>query len=224
MKSGLLAGVVGMAVMAVVLTSATGGYGEDTKNGAGSRNRPDAGSREDFERWARKYVENPHSDVFLPDCKVWFREHFEPELAEKLTREYMLLMDQGSFLVREINDLKRKGKTVVSVRSASAAIDMGATGLQNAALQRMKKRTTLFTLVLTEPGKDRGTSHSSFVYVDGGFRLVGKMRVLNPLRGDLFADVLCAVPLADGEALLRKQGAMEESAVEYLQKKGILLK
>jgi len=50
-----------------------------------------------------------------------------------------------------------------------------ATGLQSGAMKAMKEKVPLYGVRLIEPGKDAGMHYWSFVYVDGGFRMIGKM-------------------------------------------------
>ena len=175
-----------------------------------------------FETWAKEFAAAPHRDVLLSDAKTWFANHFESDIANGLAAEYLASSKNVDGLPKFLEEAKAEGKTEVLVSRASAAIDMNANGLQNAALQRMKMTTPLFTLRMVEPGRESGSTLWSFVYSEGTFRFVGKMTALNPTRGDLVTDALCQMPLGPTEKFLKEKGLIETSAVEYLRSKGVL--
>ena len=179
-------------------------------------------SLDNFRQWATDFAKKPHESVVLKDPEKWFAEHFESGTAADLADEYKERMSNPRGLVNAIEKLRNKGRTEVKVRQISKAIDTSATGLQNAAMQRMKKPVTLYTLTLVEPGKESGTNFDSFAMVDGKFVFVGKFTALNPTRGDLVTDLLCSLPLANAEKLLGEKDMLKGSAADYLKDKGIL--
>jgi len=179
-----------------------------------------------FEEWARKFVEDPDSSVLLPDPARWFKAHFPADLASSLASDYETEAEKsggkGGGISGVVAKAREKGQTEVKVASFTAAVDMAANGLQNAALQRMTSPATLHTIRMTKPGEASGTTIWSFAEVDGTYRFVGKMRRLNPTRGDLVADVLCSLPLSAAEAQLRENGLLTSSAVDYLKRIKVL--
>lgn len=120
--------------------------------------------------------------AILPDAESWFKKMFGDEAGAKLSAEYAKMAgDPADFektLLGLIHARNEKGQTEVRIMRIEKADDKNATGAQKKALEAMKTPTPLYTIRFVEPGKDVGFTLWSFVYVDGGFRLAGKMRAL----------------------------------------------
>jgi hypothetical protein len=161
----------------------------------------------------------------IPGYRKWFAQVFGPVVGARLVREYEPMYHEfGQLFGEEIAKVVEEGKTVVNTRRFERPIDMGATGLQNAAMQVMKRPVTLYTLEFVESGKTRGHTFWSFVRAEGEFRFAGKMRAvrLESPRGDMIADVIDNVPMRDVEQLLQAKGMLSEGAVRYMQDRGLL--
>ncbi len=118
-------------------------------------------------------------DMRLPNHEAWFKKTFGDEKGGKLATEYAdSLKKFDEEITKFFAGAVKDGKTQVSVMVIKSPDDKDATGLQKDALSAMKEKATLYTVRLTKPGEESGTTLWSFVYVDGGFRLAGKMRAV----------------------------------------------
>ena len=122
------------------------------------------------------------SRLAMPGYRRWFAETFGAQQARPLVEEY-------AARVREIDGLKQlfadevaKGRTTVRVTKHRGPKDPSVRGLQRRAYQAMRVRRTLYTVSLTRPGEPTGMKLWSFVYKDGAFRFVGKMRALTEVK------------------------------------------
>ena len=112
----------------------------------------------------------------LPDAAAWFKRVFGDEVGAKLAADYAegtrdLTAGLGSLFEGRVKD----GRTFVSVIKLESAMDSNATGYQKQALAAMKEKVPLYTVKFgAQPGAT-GFSLWSFVFLDGQFRLVGKM-------------------------------------------------
>ncbi len=116
----------------------------------------------------------------VPDGEAWLKKTFGDEKAKELLPDYNKFAesfdkDGAKFFQSQV----KAGKTFISVAKITSGDDENATGAQKKLLAAMKEKTPLYTVhfAKTEGGTDM--SLWSFVYVDGGFRLAGKMR-MNP--------------------------------------------
>ena len=114
--------------------------------------------------------------LVLPDATAWFKKVFGEDIGAKLGGEYnsmssTLATDLAGIFEARVKD----GRTMVSVTKIESATDPNATGLQKQALAAMKTKVPLYTVRLAEKPGMPGYTLWSFVYVDGQFRLVGKM-------------------------------------------------
>jgi hypothetical protein len=115
----------------------------------------------------------------LPSHEAWFKKVFGDEKGAKLATEYSdSLKKFDEDMTKFFADIVKEGKSEVSVLVVKSADDKEATGLQKDALAAMKQKVTLYTAQMKKPGQEAGTTLWSFVYVDNGFRLAGKMRAL----------------------------------------------
>jgi len=119
-------------------------------------------------------------ELTLPNADKWFAATFGPELGPKLATEYSSeaakLPTIGSFF----KAAKAKGKSDLLIEKHMTADDDGANILQEEAIKAMKTPVPLYTINAVEPGKTIGSSLWSFVYVDGNFRYVGKLKAVKP--------------------------------------------
>jgi len=114
--------------------------------------------------------------LFLPDAGKFFTEVFGEELGKKLADEYARLPKPE--LAKLFEKVAKDGRTNVTAWKIAGADDENATGLQKEAIKAMKKPVALYSVRMAEPGKTSGMTLWSFVYVDGAFRIAGKMRAV----------------------------------------------
>jgi hypothetical protein len=112
----------------------------------------------------------------LADPKAWFNEVFEARIAERLIGEYEPLAGGIGHLVNALKGPIDAGQTDVKADRFDAPDMQGATGYQQVALARMKKKVPLYSVRLSTKDGKRTFHVWSFIYQDGTFRLVGKMR------------------------------------------------
>jgi hypothetical protein len=112
----------------------------------------------------------------LEDPKAWFNEVFEARIAERLIAEYQPLAGGIGHLVNALKGPIDAGQTDVKADRFDAPDMLGATGYQQVALQRMKKKVPLYSVRLSTKDGKRTFHVWSFVHHNGTFRLVGKMR------------------------------------------------
>jgi hypothetical protein len=111
-------------------------------------------------------------DMIIPNHKRWFAENFGREAGERLDVDYSIIIKsadtpEGLF---NIPKLLERPRTPILVERITDPGDTNATGLQRKALLARKKDFALYTVEV------RGFSIWSFVYVDGAFRIAGKMQ------------------------------------------------
>ena len=116
----------------------------------------------------------------LPDARSWMTETFGPAGAG-LADEYKAVAGQLPQLVDVLHDLVRRGQTRIVVERFTDPADLAATGYQATALTLMRKPVPLYSvrLISEADAGPSGVYHLwSFVYVDGRFRWIGKLRAL----------------------------------------------
>ena len=114
----------------------------------------------------------------LEDPAAWFNEVFEPRIAERLIAEYEPLKGGIGHLVSALKAPIDAGQTDVKADRFDAPDMQGATGYQQAALARMKKKVPLYSVRLSTLDGKRTFHVWSFIHHQGTFRLVGKMRTV----------------------------------------------
>ncbi len=115
--------------------------------------------------------------MVLPDQESWFKKTFGDEKGKTLSASFnkisgTLETELPKIFEKQLNE----GRSVVRATRVDSEDDENATGLQKSALKAMKEKTPLYSVrISTEPDKD-GFRLWSFVYVDGHFRFVDKLR------------------------------------------------
>jgi hypothetical protein len=146
----------------------------------------------------------------LDDPKAFYAATFGDDAAPRLAAEYdeMQLATFAADADQLLQMQLAKGRDVIAVEKHTSPDDDSATGYQSTALKAMKQPVALYTVRLREPGHDSGFTLWSFVWVDGRFRLAGKMkkvdtREIDPaLAEDL--DMLSELPIADAREILKQ--------------------
>lgn len=112
----------------------------------------------------------------LPNAAEFFKKTFGDEMGAKIGENHAKMsqsMTEG--LLKSYKSQLAQNRTNVTAYKLTDAESKEATGLQSGAMKAMKQAVPLYGVRLIEPGKDAGMHYWSFVYVDGGFRMVGKM-------------------------------------------------
>ncbi len=138
----------------------------------------------------------------LPNADAWFAATFGPEVGGRLAVEYAPMKQQLGQLAPLMKDLIAKGRTEISVEKFDAPGDPMSTGLQSNALKAMTQRVPLYSMRATEPGKTTGFHLYSFVYVDGGWRLAGKMKKVDPVPAPPEVEALGELRMKDAREFL----------------------
>ncbi len=117
--------------------------------------------------------------LVLPRHEAWFKQVFGDRKGPQLAAEYAAVL--GRFepeLAQLCAKIVKEGQSEIRVRRFDKAPDAQAVGLQNDALAAMKSPRALYSVRFVKPGQPLGQHVYSFVYADGGFRLVGKMQAV----------------------------------------------
>lgn len=132
-----------------------------------------AGDTEKLEAAARELI--------LSDPQAWAEKTFtDASMAAKVAGELGEVKKDADRFAHEIAklfaDRVEKGQSEISVLRVENADDENATGAQKRVLAAMKAPTALYTVKFKAPDAEAGFSLWSFVYVDNGFRLIGKLK------------------------------------------------
>jgi hypothetical protein len=128
------------------------------------------------------------STVVLPmwiPALAWFSATFGPDDGVPAAQDYAEL--SGSFIAQVTNifhEVVKKGQTLLQITALDDPNSHEATGLQAAALSAARDSLRLYSVRFLSPGKKHGFHLWSFAYVDGGFRLLGKMQALGQRKAD----------------------------------------
>jgi len=114
--------------------------------------------------------------LLLPDANKWFTDTFGEDVGSPLAEEYTREMEKfpaamtGLFLrLTNPKDLK------ITVTAVEQSDDPNARIHQRFALAAMANPVPLYTVKLQKENSSSHITLWSIVYVDGGFRLTGKM-------------------------------------------------
>ena len=114
----------------------------------------------------------------LPDPPAWFHKVFDAPVADWLVAEYAPLSEGIGYLQNVLKPLINSGQTAVKVEKFDRAKLTAEVGYQSEALARMRTPVPLYSVRLTTPDGHKTFHLWSFVYEDGTFRYVGKMRAV----------------------------------------------
>jgi hypothetical protein len=121
----------------------------------------------------------------LSDPVSWFSATFGPDDGVRAAQDYAKL--SGSFIAQVTNifhEVVAKGQTLLQITALDDPKSQGVTELQAAALSAARDSLRLYSVRFLQPGKERGFHLWSFAYVDGGFRLLGKIQALGHRTAD----------------------------------------
>jgi hypothetical protein len=152
----------------------------------------------------KAHVEKMAARMALPDPPAFFAETFGADAKDRLLAEYTegaadFTKVSGGLLLKLVKD---EGRNQFEVRRHTDPEDPDATGFQMLALRGMKQPVPLYTLRLSRPDGSKVFSLWSFVYVGGGYRIVGRLTKVDdkPRSSDL--DMLMQLPTAEAKKIL----------------------
>jgi hypothetical protein len=112
----------------------------------------------------------------LPDADAWFKKVFGDEKGSSVAAQYKT---NSTALKQDLSRLFGKivadGQTEIKVTRLEKADDPLATGNQKDVLAAMKNPVPIYSVRFVKPGETLGMHLYNYVYVDGTFRLAGKM-------------------------------------------------
>jgi hypothetical protein len=115
-------------------------------------------------------------DLELPDAEGWFKNVFGDDKGAKAAAQYK---SQTSSLQQDLEKLFAKivsdGQTEIKITRLEKADDPQATGNQKDVIAAMKNPVPIYSARFVKPGETLGMHLYNYVYVDGTFRLAGKM-------------------------------------------------
>ncbi len=116
--------------------------------------------------------------MMLPEPEAWFKQTFgDTAIGKKLLEGYKA--SAASFeatMMKVFEDRVKDGRTFPSAFKIEGKDDPNAARMQVEAMAVMQQKTALYTVKLGKQAGATGFSIWSWVYVDGQFRLVGKMK------------------------------------------------
>jgi len=112
----------------------------------------------------------------LPDAEAWFKNVFGDDKGAKAAAQYKtntaaLQTDLERLFAKIVSD----GQTEIKITRLEKADDPEATGNQKDVIAAMKNAVPIYSARFVKPGETLGMHLYNYVYVDGTFRLAGKM-------------------------------------------------
>jgi hypothetical protein len=112
----------------------------------------------------------------VPDADAWFKKVFGDDKGAKVSAQYKSNTSQlEQDLARIFTKIVDEGQTEIKITRLEMPDDPQATGNQKDVLAAMKNPVPLYSARFVKPGESLGMHLYNYVYVDGTFRLAGKM-------------------------------------------------
>jgi hypothetical protein len=127
----------------------------------------------------RAAIDRLTARLALADHQQWFETTFGEDKGALLAADYGAIVGRIAQMSELFTELVGKGQTRVRIERFERSGDPAAVGYQSQALAAMVKPTALYSVRMRAPGKDHGFHLWSFVYHDGGFRWVGKLKAMS---------------------------------------------
>jgi hypothetical protein len=119
--------------------------------------------------------------LILPGHETWFKRVFGDASGARAAAEYQAVLARFEPEIDQLmKKVVREGQSEIQIRRFDSAPHPQAVGLQNDAMTAMKRFQPLYSVRFVRPGERLGQHVYSFAYIDGGFRLVGKMQAVKP--------------------------------------------
>ena len=112
----------------------------------------------------------------VPDADAWFKKVFGDHKGAKVTAQYKsntsrLEQDLAKIFTKIVDE----GQTEIKITRLEKADDPQATENPKEVLTAMKNPVPFYSVRFVKPGESLGMHLYNYVYVDGTFRLAGKM-------------------------------------------------
>ncbi len=127
----------------------------------------------------RAAVDRLIAGLALGDRQQWFATTFGKDKGALLAADYGAIVGRIAQMSQLFTELVGKGQTMVDIERFERTGDPAAVGYQSLALAAMVKPIALYSVRLRASGEDHGFHLWSFVYHDGGFRWVGKLKAIS---------------------------------------------
>jgi hypothetical protein len=117
----------------------------------------------------------------IPNHRGWFAKTFGEADGKIASADYEASVINKNIelgLIAEMQQCLQKKQTQIFAWKVDDPADNQATGNQRRILQKMKAPTPLYAVRFTVPGQTIGYRMDSFVFVDGQFRILGRLRSL----------------------------------------------
>jgi len=112
----------------------------------------------------------------VPDSASWFKKVFGDDKGAKASVQYDTNISQiESELDKVFAKMVDDGQSEIKITKIVKADDAQANGNQKDALLAMQNPVPIYSARFVKPGEPLGQHLYNFVYVDGSFRLAGKM-------------------------------------------------
>jgi hypothetical protein len=111
----------------------------------------------------------------LEDDKSFLQKTFGKALGATLSAEYKPLREEIGDLAKHLKRKYEDGLSNIETFSFAGQNMQTATGYQNAALEKMQVKRTLYSVRLLNSDKKKSFHLWSFVHFEGSFRYVGKL-------------------------------------------------
>lgn len=112
----------------------------------------------------------------LPDSDAWFKKVFGDEKGPKVAAQYKISTNQlEQDLARIFTKIVDDGQTEIKITRLEKPDDPQANGNQKDVLSAMKNPVPIYSARFVKPGETFGMHLYNYVYVEGTFRLAGKM-------------------------------------------------
>jgi len=112
-----------------------------------------------------------------------YAKFFDADLAVALAAEIKPMLPKFDSLGKALKGNNARGRTEIIVEAFTDPKDDNMNAYQQAALEAMKNKVTLYSVRMVEPGKDSGNHLWSFAHVDGKFVFLGKMKAAAGAKG-----------------------------------------
>ncbi len=140
----------------------------------------------------------------LDDDRAFFDGTFGSELGEKLSKEYRPLRVEIGVLAKHLKSKFEAGQRIIETFSFAGEDMQTATGYQNAALEKMKVKRTLYSVRLLNSDKNQSFHLWSFVHFENSFRFIGKLNAVTDKKTKDGRD-LNELRKEDAERLIAKE-------------------
>lgn len=134
---------------------------------------------------------------------AWFKRVFGDDAGGRLAAEYEQHEPELPNLQRLFARLSKEGAVVLEVHKAENKDDPDVNGYEAEGLAARKEPIALYSARLGKKGQRYGTYLWSFAYVDGGFRLIGRLtRAKDVPPADKDTDALLQLRKRDAKTFL----------------------